>query len=654
MDTRRVSSARLPASVDRKLGFAIKSVEGLLSHLPGLTRAVHTTIPDIALHHDFHPLVFFLVLLERTMRQLTYPQLSDWQKRWALHSAATIARHLQAIWDQPVDDALEAAVTDEVLPVSNSPAALNARFGGQLWSNQVFDDNLVWRAVHNAFARDREKIMRLKIALEKKSREAKETLDDAKRQQQSAQRALDEARRPQQSAQRALDQANQKQRSAQTEFNRWNDLPQKLSDWLARLESDAMQVLLQLDAEQRNFVTRAIEAIMGSPSNLCWQLLCSKESSQQSEGHYPLIESEARVWLYRPGQQLLIKEDQQWREASLIEREENGTYTFQTYDDAHRNAEEQRVELAKDNHVVNAFFHHPKGMRLCIFDPRSDSWADASVREAILDSNAHRIIVPKTDGSKADDLLMVLNPFNHSPLRISSREYEDALRKYRSFVQTRYSFITDVLTGERLSIEDQIIKIEVLGDNAGDTFQGSGYDRLLALAQPNTKRNCATRNVRRALIEAEAAAGKTVMMRQVIHHCCKWNHRDQNDTVPILVLVIDLQRSMAKFAKEYANADDLVAVFLRLHNDSRRFDLLIQVFIFGPPQETAAFPTEADKDPLFCLFAGLRIASRVAPNGRHRRGWRVQASHRGLHHVVSRSPAHPTRCNNATRRLHQI
>ena len=68
------------------------------------------------------------------------------------------------------------------------------------------------------------------------------------------------------------------------------------------------------------------------------------------------------------------------------------------------------------------------------------------------------------------------------------------------------------------------------------------------------------------------------MMRQVIHQCCKWDHRDKNDTVPILVLVIDLQRSMKKHVDHYEDADDLIAVYLRLNhfNDPLRFGALMQ------------------------------------------------------------------------------
>ena len=71
------------------------------------------------------------------------------------------------------------------------------------------------------------------------------------------------------------------------------------------------------------------------------------------------------------------------------------------------------------------------------------------------------------------------------------------------------------------------------------------------------------------------------MMRQVIHGCSKWRHRDHNDAVPILILIIDLQRSMAKSPTEYEGTDDLVAAYLRLtfgDSDRSRFLMLMQAY----------------------------------------------------------------------------
>jgi hypothetical protein len=298
---------------------------------------------------------------------------------------------------------------------------------------------------------------------------------------------------------------------------------------------------------------------------------------QLADGLYKFVNT-SRAWLYRKGQQLLINEfvGQGWQEASVLEMQPDGAYHLEMQS-CHRTFDTWKISLrlTEDNHIVSACFCHKKGTRLCVFE-LCGTWSEATVQETADASNMHRLMVAGVDQERS----MLLNSFNHSLLRVSSTEYDDALRKYRAFVQSRFGFITDPLTAERLSIEDQIIKLQIIGTAAekGADSGASEYERLVAIIQPRDDRSSAgSRDVRRILIEAEAAAGKTVLMRQVIHQCCKWDHHDQNDTVPILVLVIDLQRSMKKNAVQYANTDDLIAVYLSLNNDTARFNALMQV-----------------------------------------------------------------------------
>ena len=147
------------------------------------------------------------------------------------------------------------------------------------------------------------------------------------------------------------------------------------------------------------------------------------------------------------------------------------------------------------------------------------------------------------------------------------------------FVLSRHSFITDALTGEHLNIEDQCVPVKLVNDE-NEITDDDGHARLMSMAEPLLNRSRGYRDVPRILITASAASGKTVTMRQVIHGCCKWNHRDANDVVPMLVLVIDLQRSMQKNPDAYANEPDLIAVYWRLvlsESDPLRFRMLMQV-----------------------------------------------------------------------------
>ena len=191
-------------NIGPKLTMVAKSVHGLLAHLSGFTRIVHAGITS---HHDFHSLVFFLVLLERTLRHLTYPQLTELQKRWALYAAGSMAQHLQTIWGDQVGEKRDVEI-DETESASRIPAILNARFGGELWNVQTFDTlDIAWRGAHRAVGRDHGVLSRLEaeLALQcaKGLESAHEALANAEQKKQKANEELGEA-------QTDLDRANEK------------------------------------------------------------------------------------------------------------------------------------------------------------------------------------------------------------------------------------------------------------------------------------------------------------------------------------------------------------------------------------------------------------------------------------------------------------
>ena len=583
---RRVPSTPSCDGVDaaKSFGFAAKSTHSLLAHLADFIRAAHADLDDLdglVSHHDFHPLVFFLVLLERTLRHLTYPELSHCQKQWALHTATTLTRQLTKIWDQKLSP--DTAASNATLSVSNNPVTLRPRFAGELWSAKRFGTpvpRLAWDVVYTEVARNRGGIIAL---LEK------ELVYDCG----------EEARHPREALSGTPtgdDEA--KQRHDLEDLNRTvqerQALMQRLRDWLSLPDvGEAMKDPPVLGEEEETLVGNAIPAacfgnsfqkIMeeeAAKEEAAWKFFCStkKWKAVPREGCYTWRDQD--VWLYRPGEQLLIKEaDGRQYEASVVEMLPDGRYQMRPDVSDSDGRGECVLRLTDTNHVIGACFSYPKGTRLCIFDARS-SWRDATVRECIDESNMHRVVPITSDGGGADEgALILLNPSNHSQLRICSSGYDAALRKYRSFVRTRYSFITDALTGERLDIEDQIVNLNLvkLSLDASKHTVSSSHDALLKIARPCSQRHSGSFNDCRILIKAAAASGKTVMMRQFIHDCCKYS--DQNDTVPILVLVIDLQRSMEKFAREYKDVEDLVAVFLMLNwkkHDKPRFDALMQV-----------------------------------------------------------------------------
>ena len=169
------------------LSFAAKSVHGLLGHLNGFTRKAQRNDRS---HHDFHSLIFLLILLERTLRHLTYPQLSDLQKRWALRTAAKMSQRLRVVWDRAVPP--EDSADDAVIDVANSSkSSLGPRFSARLWKAQRFDTfDVACTALHNTIAHDRDVIARLITELE---RECRENVQKAQAARETEQAALENA-----------------------------------------------------------------------------------------------------------------------------------------------------------------------------------------------------------------------------------------------------------------------------------------------------------------------------------------------------------------------------------------------------------------------------------------------------------------------------
>ena len=279
-----------------------------------------------------------------------------------------------------------------------------------------------------------------------------------------------------------------------------------------------------------------------------------------------LLESKLPQPLYRPGEQLNVKLANGWCEVSLVSIDCGGKYG------AIQNGErELTFDPAATTHVVSARVHFPPQSRVVFFD--NMQWHDGIIAKASAQHNKCEV----QNGSLKACLLN--NPFNICPLLLQTDAYASALRDYRNFVLTRYSYISDPLSAERLNIEDQCVPVKLVGANT--TNSQDDIKELMKATEPLELRSRGYNDVSRILVTATAASGKTVMLRQVIYTCCKWGYRDANDTVPILIPVIDLQRSMAYHAHEYQGVQDLAAVYLRLtfkDNDDSRYLMLMQAY----------------------------------------------------------------------------
>lgn len=292
------------------------------------------------------------------------------------------------------------------------------------------------------------------------------------------------------------------------------------------------------------------------------------------------------LWCYKPGTQLLCIIDRQWLEASVIEMRPDGRYSvwvntehsasesIESFVVATGSPKKSDVLLTKDDHRISARFSYEPGMEICVY--QSSRWRDAIVQDDAIINGFHRL---QLAGRDSEEISIILNPFNHGIRFLNERDYITALLKYRSFIRTRCGTIEDALTGQRLDIEDQCANLQLVA-STGQTMDSSGEN----VTQPITSRTQGREDsiAFRVLITAEAASGKTVKLRQFVYDCCKWNCRDLNDTVPILILIIDLQRSIENHVDDYNGRKDLAIVFLRLKyekTDPMHFRFLMQVVL---------------------------------------------------------------------------
>ena len=404
-DVRRVPPVPCSDGPPSKLKFVANSVHGLLLHLSGFIRNVLRAERS---HQDFHPLVFLLIFLERTLRHLTYRDLSGWQKRWALHAAASVACQLGKIWNCPVQPGSD-DIDDRAIMSMKYPGVLYARFGGQLWGVQrlgtgipgLVAPGLAWGAAHFVIAQNRNVIARLETELlrvcavdvrdkERECADAQTALDGAPQSLADAQRALGDAQRECDGAQhalgrklddakQALDDAKHELDDAKYELERAQqmldggaqkrlddvnrnlqmirDLPQRVSEWLSVPESEVPPEIVK----EEQHIGNAIKSVFSH--HICWQIFCLQQNTTRTAqaGRYLLSGPQypdPHVWLYCTGDQLLIQKNkaEAWEEASVVEMRTDGSYRVQTHESAPptspQTAEDYDLPLAKHNHGV--------------------------------------------------------------------------------------------------------------------------------------------------------------------------------------------------------------------------------------------------------------------------------------------------------------
>ena len=105
----------------------------------------------------------------------------------------------------------------------------------------------------------------------------------------------------------------------------------------------------------------------------------------------------------------------------------------------------------------------------------------------------------------------MLNPFNCALRWLPLEHYRPELRKYRAYIQTRFGFVVDAHSGQRLNIEEQCVPVELVSAVQGSslsTSSAAGHNYLMKMAESLEQRERGYHDVHRTLITAEAASGK--------------------------------------------------------------------------------------------------------------------------------------------------
>ena len=91
--------------------------------------------------HDFHPIVFYCIMLERSLKIMQFPSCEGkWRKRLALHTATVVWAQLRACWDKPVGHQRKRFIDIVLAAAQASPAnaqKLSARRGVALHLRQL-------------------------------------------------------------------------------------------------------------------------------------------------------------------------------------------------------------------------------------------------------------------------------------------------------------------------------------------------------------------------------------------------------------------------------------------------------------------------------------------------------------------------------------
>ena len=196
-------------------------------------------------------------------------------------------------------------------------------------------------------------------------------------------------------------------------------------------------------------------------------------------------------------------------------------------------------------------------------------WVDAEVAEGG--------VIVTSDGQEAQ-----LHPWNHAPRELPCDSFEVMRAWWKAALRKQHQYIHDALTGKPLRVLDQTVPIDVLADAELAGIK-SALDLGYKLTELHTKccLGLATERPAALLLEGPPASGKTCLMSQVVMRTLQ-----QDETVPILVKIQQLQRRKLQSPDAFAVAWNWIDAYLRLEYDEAVYGMLRQVRSQTPHSHT--------------------------------------------------------------------
>jgi len=139
-------------------------------------------------------------------------------------------------------------------------------------------------------------------------------------------------------------------------------------------------------------------------------------------------------------------------------------------------------------------------------------------------------IVGGEDGAPREAI--ELSPLNHAPLLDPSVDLDKEYMRYSSWVRSSYAHVVDALSGERLDIMLQCVKLRIDGSNPNRGLDTDAFETVTRLTFDEY--------VRPLIVIGDAASGKSTFARLFLILCIQ--QRREPQLVPYLVTTIDLVR----------------------------------------------------------------------------------------------------------------